>query len=306
MITITACAPTMKVPVTRPAEINLHGSTKIAIGEIRGDGGQFISDLLTSKLFETGKFEIVDRANVDRIMKEHKLNLSGAVDEKTAPQLGKLVGAEVLVFGNVSTYKYDVHKSTGKPRTDSKGKPSVTYQVKGLSRVTLSFQVVNLATGVVLAAKTISRESEKENTGNEAWPSEPDRDAVMGASAHDAVTIFVRMITPSTEYVEVTFARRDSDIPELERGINFARIGQWKDAVDQFKIATEKNPSHQGAFWNLGLAYEYSTQFDKAEESFRKADNIKPCEKCIKEIANVRRLAEERRKLDEQGALKMR
>jgi len=54
-------------------------------------------------------------------MREHSLNLSGTVDDKTAAQLGKLVGAAVLVFGNISTYKYDVKKSAGDPWTDKEG-----------------------------------------------------------------------------------------------------------------------------------------------------------------------------------------
>jgi len=39
-MTSAGCAPSMMVPVTRPAEINLRGINKIAIGEIRGDGGR--------------------------------------------------------------------------------------------------------------------------------------------------------------------------------------------------------------------------------------------------------------------------
>ncbi len=121
------CAPSMMVPVTRPAEINLRGINKIAIGEINGNGGQTVSDLLTSKLFESGKFEVLDRAHLDRIMREHSLNLSGAVDEKSAAELGKLVGAAVLVFGNMSTFKYEQQSSVDKPWTDKAGKRHQTY-----------------------------------------------------------------------------------------------------------------------------------------------------------------------------------
>jgi len=303
-LTTAGCASSVKVPVTRPAEINLRGNNKIAIGEIRGDGGQFIADLMTSRLFETGQFEVVDRSNLARIMKEHSLNMSGAIDQKTAAHLGKLVAAAVIVFGNVSTYKYDLSKWPGKRWTDGKGVPHTTYHAKGVSRVTLSVQVVGLTTGTVLAAKTISKNSEQECTKNDAWPADPDGEAIMRAAAYDAVNAFIKMIVPYTEYVEVSFAKSDSNIPELERGINFAKTGQWADALDQFKAAADNNPQHQGAFWNLGLAYEYSAMFGQAEDAFRKADQIKPCEKCIKEIANVKRRAAEHKKLGEQGFIR--
>jgi len=297
------CAPSMMVPVTRPAEINLRGINKIAIGEVRGDGGQVITDLLTTKLFESGKFEVVDRANLDRIMKEHSLNLSGAVDEKTASQLGKLVGAAVLVFGNISMFKYDMKASKGDPWKDKQGNYHQTHYKKGIGKVNATLQVVGLTTGTVLAAKTITRQAEDQKSADNEWPEDPDRDAVMGAAVNDTVATFIKMIAPYTDYVNVTFAKNDSKLPELEKGVNFAKAGQWNDAIEQFKTATQKDPTHQGAHWNLGLAYEYTNQFDKAEESLKTANKIASCEKCIQEISNVKRLAAERKKLEEQGAL---
>jgi len=300
---IAGCAPSMMVPVTRPAEINLRGINKIAIGEIRGNGGQVVSDLLTSKLFESGKFEVVDRANMDRIMREHSLNLSGTVDDKTAAQLGKLVGAAVLVFGNISTYKYDLTKTVGDPWQDKEGKRHQTHYVKGTAKVTASLQVVGLTTGAVLAAKTISKETEEKNSADNGWPEAPDQDAIVGAAVNATVDAFIKMIAPYTDYVKVTFAKADSKLPELERGINFAKAGQWPDAVEQFKAATAKDPTHQGAQFNLGLAYEYTGQFDKAEDTFKTANKIESCDKCIAEISNVKRLAADRKKLEAQGAL---
>lgn len=300
---ITGCAPSMMVPVTRPAEINLRGNNRIAIGEIRGEGGPFINDLMTTKLFETGKFEIVDRANLDRVMKEHNLNMSGAVDGKTAAQLGNLVGAAVLVFGTISNYQYEVRKAS-KPWTNDKGVSHTTNYKIGISRVTMSIQVVGLKTGAIIAAKTISKQAEKENSEIDAWPADPDANAVMGEVVHSTVDAFIKMIAPYTEYVKVTFAKTDSAIPELERGVNFAKVGQWTDAIEQFKVAVEKNSSHQGALWDLGLAYEYNNMFDKAEDAFRKADKVQSCERCIVEIANVKKMAMERRKLEEQGSIK--
>ncbi len=303
VLATTGCAPSMMVPVTRPAEINLRGINKIAIGELRGEGGAVISDLLTTRLFESGKFEVVDRANLERIMKEHSLNMGGAVDEKTAAQLGKLGGAAVMVFGNISNFKYELKTSKGDPWTDKQGGRHQTHYKRGTARVTATLQVVGLTTGTVLAAKTISREASSQTSADNAWPEDPDREAVVGAAVNDTVATFIRMIAPYTEYVSVTFAKNDSKLPELEKGVTFAKAGQWSEAVELFKTATAKDPAHQGAWWNLGLAYEYTNQFEKAEEAFKTANKIASCDKCVAEISNVKRLAAERKKLEEQGAL---
>jgi len=160
-----------------------------------------------------------------------------------------------------------------------------------------------LTTGAVLAAKTISKESENRNSADNGWPEAPDQDAIVGEAVNATVNSFIKIIAPYTEYVNVTFAKNDSKVPELEQGVKFAKAGQWNEAIEQFKAATVKNPTHQGAHFNLGLAYEYSNQFDKAEEALKTANKIESCDRCIAEINSVKRLAADRKKLEAQGVL---
>ncbi|NVM23187.1 MAG: hypothetical protein HWN68_15555 [Desulfobacterales bacterium] len=303
MLILTGCAPSILVPVTRPAEVNLRGLNRIAIGEITGTGGQEIAGVLTSKLFESANFEVLDRANLDRILKEQSVSLSGAMDEETVAKIGKLVGAAALIFGNVATHSYQLKKWREDSWTSKSGTRYQAHWKTGTATVKLSFQVVSLTTGKILAAKTITKQAERSTRENNRWPEDPDKESAMNEAADGAVTGFVKMIAPYTEHVKVKFARKDSDLPELERGVNFARAGRWSDAVTQFKAATEKDPAHEGAWWNLGLAYEYSFVFDKAEEAFNKANMIKTSPKYLEEINNVKRMAAERKKLKEQGAI---
>lgn len=60
-----------------------------------------VSEILTKNFLKLGKFTIIERAQLEEVMKEQKLGLSGAVDSKTAAEIGKLAGAKLLVLGNV-------------------------------------------------------------------------------------------------------------------------------------------------------------------------------------------------------------
>jgi hypothetical protein len=62
-----------------------------------------IGDVLTTTLFKSGRFELVERDRLKEILKEQRLGQSGLVDESTAAQIGKLVGAEAVVFGVLSS-----------------------------------------------------------------------------------------------------------------------------------------------------------------------------------------------------------
>lgn len=45
---------------------------------------------------------VVDRGNVDKVIEEQQLQLSGLVDSETAVQIGKLIGSQFIVIGDIS------------------------------------------------------------------------------------------------------------------------------------------------------------------------------------------------------------
>lgn len=68
--------------------------------------GVALSDLVTDQLVNSGKFDVLDRKNLDSTLTEHKLNASGAVDPTTAIAAGRLVGARYLISGNVIQFDH--------------------------------------------------------------------------------------------------------------------------------------------------------------------------------------------------------
>ena len=51
----------------------------------------------------TGRVKVVDRKNIDGIIEEYNFQRGGLTDEKTAVEIGKLAGAEIIVTGTVSS-----------------------------------------------------------------------------------------------------------------------------------------------------------------------------------------------------------
>jgi TolB-like protein len=83
---------------------------KIAVFEFRDRGAYHywydmavkLSDMLITKLINTGKFDVVERSQLDRIMQEKALAQSGVVEEKEAMQAAQLAGADVILVGTAS------------------------------------------------------------------------------------------------------------------------------------------------------------------------------------------------------------
>jgi TolB-like protein len=71
-------------------------------GSTSGELGKYIAEQLTVN-FVMGKrdFSVLDRANLKRILAEHKLTSLGLVDPENAKQLGKFAGVDALVIGTI-------------------------------------------------------------------------------------------------------------------------------------------------------------------------------------------------------------
>jgi curli biogenesis system outer membrane secretion channel CsgG len=66
--------------------------------------GEGMSDMLTTALVKSGKFRIFERSQLESVMQEQGLGMSGAVVEQTAAQAGRLLGAELIVMGAVTEF----------------------------------------------------------------------------------------------------------------------------------------------------------------------------------------------------------
>lgn len=66
------------------------------------DIGRFISEELTTRLLRTGKFRVIERKLIHKVIEEHKLQLEGFIDPDTATELGKLLAVDAIVSGTIT------------------------------------------------------------------------------------------------------------------------------------------------------------------------------------------------------------
>ncbi len=63
--------------------------------------GKYIAEELTTALFSSGKFNIVERNLLNKVLDELKLAQTGAVDPSSAKELGKITGVDAVVTGTI-------------------------------------------------------------------------------------------------------------------------------------------------------------------------------------------------------------
>lgn len=94
----------------------------------------------------------------------------------------------------------------------------------------------------------------------------------------DLVARFIAEISPRELEVEVTLFE-DSDMPELERGILQAKAGRWKESLAIFLDAVDHYRGYEDvhkAYFNAGVAYEYTHQYSLAREFMERALTLSP------------------------------
>ncbi|MCJ7811889.1 CsgG/HfaB family protein, partial [bacterium] len=65
------------------------------------DAGAIIAEWLTTSLNKTGAFEVYERLSLSTLMEEHKLGMTGLLDDETIAEIGRIRGVEAIVTGSV-------------------------------------------------------------------------------------------------------------------------------------------------------------------------------------------------------------
>lgn len=96
------------------ASLSNEGVTKIAVTEfssIAGNTtnlGRFVSEELITRLYRTGKFEIIERHLLKKVLDEQGLNLSGIIDQNSAVEIGKILGVDAIATGTLTDLGNDI------------------------------------------------------------------------------------------------------------------------------------------------------------------------------------------------------
>ncbi len=64
--------------------------------------GKYLSEEVTTKLFQTKKFKVIERQLLNKIIKEQKLEVTGIIVDSSAVKIGNLLGVNAIVTGTMT------------------------------------------------------------------------------------------------------------------------------------------------------------------------------------------------------------
>ena len=113
---------------------------KSAYGQGRLGGAA--SDILVTELVKSGKFIVVERDRMSKIMEEQKLQTQGLIDSQTAVQIGQIMGLEAIVVGSVSQFGV---KKEGSDYL-------ITQSKRQVAEVAVDLRLIDVQSGQVILA----------------------------------------------------------------------------------------------------------------------------------------------------------
>ena len=113
---------------------------KSAYGQGRLGGAA--SDILVTELVKSGKFIVVERDRMNKILDEQKLQSQGMTDPQTAAKVGQILGLEAIVVGSVSQFGV---KKEGSDYL-------LTQSKRQVADVTVDIRLIDVQSGQVILA----------------------------------------------------------------------------------------------------------------------------------------------------------
>ncbi len=125
--------------------------------------GNGIADMLVTSLVESKKFIVIERSELDKIMQEQGLGMSGAVTPQSAAKVGKLLGVELMITGSVSEFGTKKDKIGGGLSTLSGFNLGVSSET---ARSVVDIRLVNTSTGEIISASSAEGEESSKSLDN--------------------------------------------------------------------------------------------------------------------------------------------
>lgn len=206
----------------------------------------------------TDFYDVIERDQLEKIIKEQRLGLSGALDESSAAEVGKLAGLDVIILGNAS-YTSNEERSTS---TDSH---CLTRKVT----VKGTMKIISVETAQVEGTKTASYEVQ-DRACNDKISGMMTVEQLADLGLKQLARGFVNYFTPGYAYMK--YKMEKIKIKELKddskEAVKFLQNGDIDRAFPIVYAMYEADSYNPKAAYNLGAVYEMVGSYTEALEYY--------------------------------------
>jgi len=237
-----------------------RGIDKVSVGMFKVEDGETFQ-----KGVKTSIFSFVERTEMERILKEQQLGMSGVIDDSQAATVGKILGIDAIVSGSTnwnSSMDYNSSRRVNKVKA------------------TLSMKIISVTTGQVLAifSKDVTKESSSSydaKTGN--WTAMTATNLLVDQAFDALVKMAADYVAPIFEQVKPDYRKIKVKDHAIKGKKAMELIEDQKDyegAFTLYKSIVEADPYCAEGLCNIAHIYLTYGNFEKAVEYYKMAAEI--------------------------------
>jgi curli biogenesis system outer membrane secretion channel CsgG len=166
--------------------------------------GKGVADELVSALLTTGKFRLIEREQLQRVLEEQNLASQGRIDSGTAARIGRILGVQILIMGKVTEFS-----TSSKGGTINIPNNGIGINIKAnTARVTIDARMVDTSSAEIKAAATGRGEKKQTNLGLEvnynriAIGSDEFKKTNLGVALRDAVSSIAAQLSDRADRIK--------------------------------------------------------------------------------------------------------
>ena len=237
-----------------------RGIDKVSVGLFKVEDGETFQ-----KGVKTSIFSFVERTEMERILKEQQLGMSGVIDDTQAAAVGKILGIDAIISGSTNWNENYENNNTRRVRK---------------VRATISMKIISVTTGQVLAifSKDVQRESASTydaKSGN--WTSMTATNILVDQAFEALVKMAADYVCPIFEQVKPDYRKVKVKEHAAQGKKAMELLEDQKDYNGAFTIyqsIAEADPYCAEALCNIAHIYLTYGNFEKAVEYYKMAAEI--------------------------------
>lgn len=325
LLFITGCAQKVHVRALNPAQVSeMASKKKVAVSQFRHDkiglSGKIEAEIARQRIDRKRYFTLLSRKDMSKVLKEQKLQSSELIDEKTTARVGKLIGAQAIISGDIasanaeSSHYYENRKSCTK--YDKEKDECIRYRHYRIrcdttqASVSASMNIVDVENGTVIYGDTLSREYSANSCDFSTYRVLSKGQALSRLTSSIAKA-FVYKLTPNYIYFDVTLldsldidatSEEEEKLSNALKYVEYARYDKAKKILDELMDAFD-GQSYVVAY-DLGVVNEATGKFNDAQEFYQMADDIsqEPVEEINAALSRIGNLIEKKEEATAQMA----
>ena len=207
-----------------------------------------VRERFTTLLAQNKNITLIERALLEKVLNEQKVQMSGAISNGSVITIGELIGADLVISGAISELMGD--------------------------DVEVNARIIRVNTGEILSAGTAIL---KKDWAYVMPLAEKENDSASSDSAKDyykkgaqyykeqkysmAIELYGKAIALKADYFEAIY----------NRAITRMIKADYDDAIADFTLVLNLNPNYTQAYFNRGLAYSRKGEYNLAISDYDKA-----------------------------------